>query len=187
MPASLEAVPKARRRVVKLASELKLPLDEPSFDNLELLAGEVIANAIVHTSAPCAVCVLPAGSLVRVEITDADSAEPRPKQAGPDDETGRGLFLVDALAADWGTYQRPEGKVTWFEVGSKTVLADTKRLPATPHRSSRPARPRLRRATTCAPTDALPFVVSMEAESALGDSLKLLLSADAAETRSSAV
>lgn len=41
---------------------------------------------------------------------------PAPRDAPADAEGGRGLALVDALAAAWGTLPRPEGKTVWFEV-----------------------------------------------------------------------
>jgi hypothetical protein len=36
----------------------------------------------------------------------------------PDAETprGRGILLLDALATDWGTDLRTEGKTVWFEI-----------------------------------------------------------------------
>lgn len=127
VPAALEAVPKARRRVVKLAQDLDLPLGEEAMSDLALLAGEAIANAVVHTGAPCSVCVSSTGSRVRVEVTDVDRAELSPHQASHSDETGRGLFLISVLASCWGTRQDPAGKVTWFEVGPETALADARR------------------------------------------------------------
>jgi hypothetical protein len=48
-----------------------------------------------------------------------DASLPRAVEAGPNDESGRGLLLVNALADDWGTRQEPPGKTTWFEVMPK--------------------------------------------------------------------
>ncbi|MFE5162645.1 ATP-binding protein [Streptomyces sp. NPDC056697] len=124
VPAGLEEVPKARRRVVELAKSLGLSLDEAAMDDLALLAGEVIANAIVHTGASCTVCVAASGSRVQVEVTDVDRADLSPRRADLDDETGRGLFLINALASDWGTRLDGAGKVTWFTLGPERALAD---------------------------------------------------------------
>ena len=60
---------------------------------------------------------------VLVEVWDADPQPPVPKDLGqdglpnPQDEGGRGLFLVAALSARWDWYltQEPEGKVVWCE------------------------------------------------------------------------
>lgn len=53
----------------------------------------------------------------RVAVTD-----PEPyawlvvRAAGPDDENGRGLLLLDAPAVRWGVEQGPEGKTVWCEL-----------------------------------------------------------------------
>ncbi|WP_189327549.1 ATP-binding protein, partial [Streptomyces flaveus] len=39
----------------------------------------------------------------------------------PDDESGRGLLLIAALADRWGTEPyAPSGKTVWAEVGSRS-------------------------------------------------------------------
>ncbi|MFD0069124.1 ATP-binding protein, partial [Streptomyces sp. NPDC127574] len=58
--------------------------------------------------------------LVRIEVCDAAAAK-RPPAAPPptcpEGESGRGLLLVDVLAARWGwTPRRPVGKTVWAEV-----------------------------------------------------------------------
>lgn len=124
VPAALEEVPKARQRVLELAKSLEVSLDDTAMGDLALLAGEVIANAILHTGAPCTVCVATSGLNVQVEVTDVHRGDLSPRRAGLDDETGRGLFLVNALASDWGTRLYVAGKVTWFALGPETALAD---------------------------------------------------------------
>ncbi|WP_340377230.1 ATP-binding protein [Streptomyces sp. SS7] len=114
--AAVDAVPAARRRVVSLARNLGLPLSDQTLETVELLAGEVIANAVLYTDAPCDVSVTRADERLRVEVTDTDASLPSTVEAGPDDENGRGLLLVSALAADWGMQLEPSGKTTWFEV-----------------------------------------------------------------------
>jgi hypothetical protein len=37
-------------------------------------------------------------------------------EANPDDEGGRGLWLVDRLSESWGTSQADTGKSVWFEL-----------------------------------------------------------------------
>ncbi|WP_438828006.1 ATP-binding protein [Streptomyces tropicalis] len=53
---------------------------------------------------------------VRVTVADADGALPGARTAGADDESGRGLALVAALADDWGAARRAcgVGKEVWF-------------------------------------------------------------------------
>ena len=48
------------------------------------------------------------------EMWDQSTQQPVLRQAGPDDETGRGLAIVTALASDWGVRHHPEGgKTIW--------------------------------------------------------------------------
>ncbi|MGJ5898362.1 ATP-binding protein [Streptomyces niveiscabiei] len=116
IPATIEAVPTARRRVVELARRLDLILSDDLLATIELLASEVIANAVVYSGATCSVAVTRNLESLRVEITDENPSLPTITEAEPDDETGRGLLLVDTLADTWGTQPSSLGKTTWFEI-----------------------------------------------------------------------
>ncbi|MFF8868164.1 ATP-binding protein [Streptomyces sp. NPDC015139] len=114
--AAVDAVPAARRQVVLLAQNLGLPMSDQVLETVELLASEVIANAVLHTAASCDVAVTRTDARLRVEVTDTGPALPVLVDARPNDESGRGLLLVDALADAWGTQRKPPGKKTWFEI-----------------------------------------------------------------------
>ncbi len=51
-----------------------------------------------------------------VEVLDSDLRMPRIRAAGETDEGGRGLYLVDQLAARWGSRPTRDGKAVWFEI-----------------------------------------------------------------------
>ncbi|MDX3066744.1 ATP-binding protein [Streptomyces sp. ND04-05B] len=123
--AAVDAVPAARRQVVSLAQDLGLPLSDQTLETVELLAGEVIANAVLYTDAPCDVSVMRADERLRVEVTDTDASLPSTVEAGPNDESGRGLLLVSALADAWGTQPEPPGKTTWFEIKPEPSAENT--------------------------------------------------------------
>ena len=53
---------------------------------------------------------------VWVEVFDSDLRLPRIRNAGENDEGGRGLYLVDQLSSRWGSRPTKEGKAVWFEV-----------------------------------------------------------------------
>ncbi|MGW2885180.1 ATP-binding protein [Streptomyces griseoruber] len=114
--AAVDAVPAARRQVVLLAQDLGLPLSDQVLETVELLAGEVIANAVLYTDASCSVSVTRADERLRVEVTDTNTWLPNAVEAGPNDESGRGLLIVNAMADAWGTDPEPSGKTTWFEI-----------------------------------------------------------------------
>jgi anti-sigma regulatory factor (Ser/Thr protein kinase) len=85
----------------------------------ELMTNSVRATrAIAGAAPPPAVRLWLRGDTARVRLIvgDAVTDVPVPRAAGQDDESGRGLAIVAALAEDWGHY-RPAppftGKVTW--------------------------------------------------------------------------
>lgn len=121
MPIS-EAVPAARRRIVAAVRDWRLGITEEAMRDVELLSSEVIANAVEHTGATCAVYVRWTGTRVRVEVTDVDPGLPKPEKANLEEETGRGLLLVSSLSAAWGTETDPTGKVVWFEIEPGAAL-----------------------------------------------------------------
>ncbi|WP_328879186.1 ATP-binding protein [Streptomyces sp. NBC_00299] len=114
--AAVGAVPSARRQVAALAKNLGLSMSDETLKTVELLASELIANAVLHSAAPCDVAVTRTDERLRVEVTDANPSLPRVVEAGPSDESGRGLLLVGALADAWGTQPESWGKTTWFEI-----------------------------------------------------------------------
>jgi anti-sigma regulatory factor (Ser/Thr protein kinase) len=62
-----------------------------------------------------------AARTVRIEVSDANPRHPPtdPPRPSPEDESGRGLLLVDVLAARWGTSRRvPLGKTIWADVAT---------------------------------------------------------------------
>lgn len=112
VPALVEAVP-ARDRVADRARRLGLDLGEELTHDLKLLTGELVANSVMYTKAACVVCVRWTGERLRVEVTDADPTSVTASQALPTDEHGRGLFLVAALATEWGSnssWRPPDGR-----------------------------------------------------------------------------
>ncbi len=87
-------------------------------DEIELVADELIVNALMHTDGPAIVTLrILAGHQhrLRVEVADRSSALPRRREAGDSGVSGRGLMLVDRLADVWGVEPRGSGKCVWCE------------------------------------------------------------------------
>ncbi len=87
-------------------------------DEIELVADELITNALMHTegSAIVTLRVLTGPDhRLRVEVEDSSSALPRRREAGECEVSGRGLLLVDRLADVWGVEARGSGKCVWCE------------------------------------------------------------------------
>lgn len=118
--AAVRAVPTARRQVAALAGNLGVSVSDETLETVELLASEVIANAVMYSAAPCEVAVTRTDERIRVEVTDTAPSLPSAVEAGPNDECGRGLLLVDALADAWGVQPDLRGKTTWFEIAPES-------------------------------------------------------------------
>ena len=106
----------SRHRISDHAADLP----EPVAGDVELLASELLANAVVPGSGPVTVGVERTDHRVRVEVTDA--SEELPALGPPVDvlaESGRGFLLVDRIADRWGFERRRNaGKTVWFELES---------------------------------------------------------------------
>ncbi|WLW50482.1 SpoIIE family protein phosphatase [Streptomyces sp. YU58] len=94
-------------------------------DEVELVADELITNALMHTEGSAIVTLrVLTGSerRLRVEVEDASSALPRRREAGESGVSGRGLLLVDLLTDVWGVEARGGGKCVWceFVVGKRS-------------------------------------------------------------------
>lgn len=87
---------------------------------VELLATELAANAVKHARSDMTVIVRYLGDVIRVEVGDGSRELPKPRQASDDDLDGRGLALVDALAAQWGVLPTRTGKRVWCDVNIDT-------------------------------------------------------------------
>ncbi|MFF5010771.1 ATP-binding protein [Streptomyces phaeochromogenes] len=80
-------------------------------DSTELLATELVTNALKHGRGDVGVRMYPTADRVRIEVRDGSHDRPVPRVAAPDDEDGRGLSLVIAIADDWGVSH--DGMTTW--------------------------------------------------------------------------
>jgi anti-sigma regulatory factor (Ser/Thr protein kinase) len=84
---------------------------------VELLVSELATNCIRHTDSAFDLTIIQSGQEIRVEATDYDAGRPTMRSPKPTDTNGRGLRIVDALAAAWGVEHRSsQGKTVWFTV-----------------------------------------------------------------------
>ncbi|WP_405670238.1 SpoIIE family protein phosphatase [Streptomyces sp. NBC_01530] len=87
-------------------------------DEIELVADEMITNALMHTEGSAIVTLRVLGGSdrrLRVEVEDSSSALPRRREAGESGVSGRGLLLVELLTDAWGVEARGGGKCVWCE------------------------------------------------------------------------
>ncbi|MEV6593678.1 ATP-binding protein [Streptomyces acidicola] len=87
-------------------------------EEAELLVTELATNVIKHVGeGTSATLILESQSeRLRVEVHDKSRTVPSPRAADCDEECGRGLHLLAALAVDWGTVLTAAGKAVWCEI-----------------------------------------------------------------------
>lgn len=122
-PSRPQAVSEARHTVRHALESWGVNDDDPAGGVIAaavLVVSELAANAVKSTSDSFRVEVEAHHDAVTVAVADADPRPARPLDPGPLDPGGRGLAIVERIAADWG--QRPDdtGKVVWARLSPPT-------------------------------------------------------------------
>jgi len=110
------AVPCARLHVRSLLWEWGL---SDLSDDIELLVSELVTNATQASSftegtAPVRLWLLADGGQVLILVWDASPHTPARPNVNADDESGRGLLLVETISDSWGYFPHETcGKVVW--------------------------------------------------------------------------
>ncbi len=107
---SWESVAGARRFVASAVEGL--PVDRHA---AVLLASELATNAVKHANSEFRVRVQGSDRALRVEVIN-DAPELLAMVREPDEESGRGLQILQAIAQTWGVDERPGVKAVWFEL-----------------------------------------------------------------------
>ena len=85
-------------------------------DSVQLIASELVTNALRHGGGTADISLSYRPGVVRVEVRDSGSGEPRLLEVPPDAESGRGLAIVAQLSAAWGVEYHDDGKTVWADV-----------------------------------------------------------------------
>jgi anti-sigma regulatory factor (Ser/Thr protein kinase) len=117
LPDDTSSAAHARAAVREGLSAWGIPELEPV---ASLVATELVTNAVIHADAgPTQLVLSLQDARLRIEVSDGDSSRlPRRMHREVTAEGGRGLALVDALSAAWGTLRprRGVGKTVWCEL-----------------------------------------------------------------------
>jgi anti-sigma regulatory factor (Ser/Thr protein kinase) len=94
-------------------------LTEPELtETAALLTSETVTNAVRHAASAPTVTAAMTDGVVEIGVSDRESGT-SPHVSMVDDPLatgGRGLAIVDALADEWGTAYRNDGKQVWFRL-----------------------------------------------------------------------
>ncbi|MGP3983587.1 ATP-binding protein [Streptomyces sp. KR80] len=83
----------------------------------QLLVSELVTNALRYAAGPVRLSLSFRGDTLHCEVEDTSPDPPVVRGAREEDESGRGLLLVQELARAWGSRDSRVGKVVWFELG----------------------------------------------------------------------
>ncbi|MFF3732718.1 ATP-binding protein [Streptomyces sp. NPDC002476] len=110
------------RRLLRLHLRLWGLLDVA--DAAEVCVSELVANVIRHVGVgtPSTLVVEMNGTYLRVALRDPDArALPTLLSAGPDEESGRGLVMLEAVSERWGVILGVESKLVWCDLATPLV------------------------------------------------------------------
>ena len=120
LPAEPTAPSVARRKLSGVLKEWRL---EEVLDTASLLVSELVTNAVRHAGSSVRITIAVEGSRVKTSVWDQNLAPlPAPRPLGSTDviedlaEGGRGLYLVQEMADNWGADTTADGKCVWFEL-----------------------------------------------------------------------
>ncbi len=119
---SVATVPRAPESSARLRSLLWTTFacwdcDADRLDDAALVLSELVGNAVRHAvGSTLRVRLRRTGQVLRISVQDGSPTGPAPRQASYDDESGRGMLIIDALSHRWGWEPRGGGKVVWADV-----------------------------------------------------------------------
>ncbi|MFD7919079.1 ATP-binding protein [Streptomyces sp. NPDC059740] len=106
-----EPVLVARIRRIAATSLRRWAVPVALAEDVVVVVSELVTNAVEHGFGDVELRMRHHGGEVRVEVSDDNPAPARLRHAAEDETGGRGLFLVDVLARNWGVTR--DGRTTW--------------------------------------------------------------------------
>jgi anti-sigma regulatory factor (Ser/Thr protein kinase) len=92
-------------------------IESTAADNARIVLGELVTNAYQHSRDVFTLTLNLHNDRILIEVWDCTDAVP--EVAMPDDHAvnGRGVFMVDALAKEWGVrHEEQGGKTVWATI-----------------------------------------------------------------------
>ncbi|MFC9913082.1 ATP-binding protein [Streptomyces sp. NPDC127197] len=130
VPGTPAAARSARQQLANGIRAWDASFDQELLETAELVAAELLANAVRHGGhGPISAGARLNDERLLIEVTDASSKVPRAGLPDAEEEGGRGVFLVAALADRHGIDPLPSGKRCWAEFKVSGPDQPTQRLP----------------------------------------------------------
>jgi anti-sigma regulatory factor (Ser/Thr protein kinase) len=89
-----------------------------------VVTSELVTNAVVHGGTEIQLSVwMTEDRNLRIEVADGNTCcDLMARPQSPEAISGRGLFLVEQLAEQWGVEANDRGKVVWATLGHRGLL-----------------------------------------------------------------
>lgn len=113
LPLAGRAPALARRAIVEVLRSWFVTDEDWTYD-VTLLSSELVGNAVRHGGQRVALGLTLGDTDLVVEVRDGSSVMPVPRDGS--DESGRGLAIIAAIAADWGVREHADGKTVWARI-----------------------------------------------------------------------
>jgi anti-sigma regulatory factor (Ser/Thr protein kinase) len=125
VPDRLDSVPATRAFLARLLDGWGV--EDQVIADASLLATELMANAVKQGTGTVELRVEADNGLLHVAVHDDADAAPVVTHASPASTNGRGLWIVQSIAHDWGTESDGEasGKTVWFELSTLETQSQT--------------------------------------------------------------
>ncbi|WP_246593869.1 ATP-binding protein [Streptomyces auratus] len=134
------SVPISRHRLQDLVKKWGLRLDESSDTALTVITSELVTNAVRHGTGTMLTITVSANLSRRrilVEVYDGSLVLPVPHWADSENESGRGMALIDRLSLCHGAEHTTCGKCVWAEIAMPPQRVTRQRLILRPRRAAR--------------------------------------------------
>jgi len=88
-------------------------------DAAELMTSELATNCVKHANTDFEL-IIDLRDEIRVEVRDTGRGRPLPRSPTPQEPSGRGLRIVEAMSSSWGIVPSSSGKSVWFTLAAQT-------------------------------------------------------------------
>ena len=124
MPCEAASVPAARHWAAGQLGQMYGEGGDAARD-VELVVSELVSNCVRAHAHHFVLALDGHHDGLRIEVTDDAPGQPTPRAAGPTDQNGRGLLIVEHLATDWGLRAAAPGKTVWAAFAIATGWSPT--------------------------------------------------------------
>jgi anti-sigma regulatory factor (Ser/Thr protein kinase) len=115
---TFDGTPQSVKAARQFVTDALLGTPRETVDEIVLMVSELASNSVRFADSEFTVHIQRVRRQIRVEVADGGGGTPTLRLAQPEDLSGRGLMIVQAMSEEWGVApsRPPPGKSVWFTV-----------------------------------------------------------------------